>query len=668
MVSQKAIVRRRRHMSNSIVFDAALQYAAHGRSVIYIEPGTKYPRNIKGGWTQYQTATATPRQIRAWFQGKERGLCITTGAGSGYVGPDGTVYGLEIEDFDESGLYEEWCQEAGRIGLGDLITRLPAETTPSGGAHIGYLCATIEGNQKLAMRDATAPELAIDPNQRVKVRIETRGEGGLCIVAPTPPGVHPTVPERGYEMLRGSWAKIPIITPEEREQLLDIARSYQTSMTIEQSSATAKKTRAVLQTVNDDPTRPGGDLNMQADRAWWAALLTPHGWTLLYTRPDGIEMWRRPGKEGLGASATLGATGNGLYVFSTSAAPLEGQRVYNPFSAYIRLEHNGDTTAATKTLAALGYGSPTRRTGQGEQRNSDNDLLTIADDLLTQLREANAPSLRQVFQASKTFAQLSTEDWNPIKAELKAMLGDQLNLNDLEKARKEAQRQRAQRGNAAATATPETKPEIHITTEMGSVVNAAQDAILRDTGAPALFHRAHGLVFISKGGSSPHALIRPPDSPMIAEATVTYLRERMAESATFLKYDKKEDDWVSALPPEWVPDTLLARKHWTFPPLEGMISSPTMRLDGTILETQGYDHETGLFLLPHDLHFPAIPTDPAKEDAHNAAHALLEVFIDFKECVGCGVHSIASRRTHTREAVQRLAEACFRLAADAGNC
>ncbi|MEE8301540.1 MAG: phage/plasmid primase, P4 family, partial [Candidatus Tectomicrobia bacterium] len=281
---------------------------------------------------------------------------------SGSIGDDGTIYALEIKDFDESGLYEEWYQEALRIGLGDLIARLPAETTPSGGAHTGYLCATIEGNQKLAMRDAMTAELTVDPKQKVKVRIETRGEGGLCIVAPTPPGIHPENPENGYVMIQGSWADIPIITPEERQKLFALSRSYQTS-TIAPNDATAKSTstttRTPLQSVALDPAKPGDDLNMRADRAWWKTLLEPHSWKHLRTRTsDDVELWQRPGKDGPDASATLGATGNGLYVFSTSAAPLEGQRVYSPFSAYIRLEHGGDEKSAAKALAALGYGTP----------------------------------------------------------------------------------------------------------------------------------------------------------------------------------------------------------------------------------------------------------------------------------------------------------------------
>ncbi len=92
-------------MSNSIGLDAALQYAAHGRSVLYIEPGTKYPRNVKGGWKQYQTTAGTARQLHTWFQDTQRGLCIITGNISGSIGDDGTVYGLEMQDYDEPGLY-----------------------------------------------------------------------------------------------------------------------------------------------------------------------------------------------------------------------------------------------------------------------------------------------------------------------------------------------------------------------------------------------------------------------------------------------------------------------------------------------------------------------------------------------------------------------------------
>lgn len=334
----------------NLVLDAALQYEKAGRSVIYVEPKTKYP--VGQSWTQYQTTAATPDELRAWFQDTLRGLCLVTGKVSGWIGPDGTVYSLEMLDFDEPGLYEEFCEQAHKLGLSELIERLPLETTPCGGAHTGWFCATIEGSLTLAKQDATAEELAENPTKKMKIRIETRGEGGMCVVAPTPPRIHPKTPERGYDMVRGSWASIPTITPEERDWLFNIARSYRTA-TIEEGPT--KK----LDPGENDTSTPGGDYNAQATPEKWKALLEKHDWTLLYLRRDGVQIWQRPGKKRReGGSATLGKTGAGLYVFSTNADPIAGRRYYSLFSAYTKLEHGDDVKAAARALGKEGYGTP----------------------------------------------------------------------------------------------------------------------------------------------------------------------------------------------------------------------------------------------------------------------------------------------------------------------
>jgi hypothetical protein len=102
--------------------------------------------------------------------------------------------------------------------------------------------------------------------------------------------------------------------------------------------------------------RPGDDFNR---RATWGAILTPHGWRLLYER--GSEAyWRRPGKD-RGLSATTGYAGARLlYVFSSSAAPFAPATWYTPFSALALLEHNADFTEAARALALRGYGEPGR--------------------------------------------------------------------------------------------------------------------------------------------------------------------------------------------------------------------------------------------------------------------------------------------------------------------
>jgi hypothetical protein len=57
-----------------------------------------------------------------------------------------------------------------------------------------------------------------------KPLIETRGEGGYLVIAPSNGRVHPT--GKPYVLRRGGLATIAEITPEEREALWALARSF----------------------------------------------------------------------------------------------------------------------------------------------------------------------------------------------------------------------------------------------------------------------------------------------------------------------------------------------------------------------------------------------------------------------------------------------------------
>ena len=70
------------------------------------------------------------------------------------------------------------------------------------------------GNTKLASRPATADELAERPRRQVKVLIETRGEAGYAIVAPSSK-IHPTG-GRWTLLTAGGFATIAPITADRR--------------------------------------------------------------------------------------------------------------------------------------------------------------------------------------------------------------------------------------------------------------------------------------------------------------------------------------------------------------------------------------------------------------------------------------------------------------------
>ncbi|KPC93027.1 hypothetical protein ADL27_21925, partial [Streptomyces sp. NRRL F-6602] len=44
--------------------------------------------------------------------------------------------------------------------------------------------------------------------------------------------------------------------------------------------------------------------------------------------------------------------------------------------------------------------------------------------------------------------------------------------------------------------------------------------------------------------------------------------------------------------------TILGRKDWPLPHLRGIITSPVVRPDGSLLHAPGYDKTTGLYLQP----------------------------------------------------------------------
>jgi hypothetical protein len=76
-------------------------------------------------------------------------------------------------------------------------------------------------------------------------------------------------------------------------------------------------------------------------------------------------------------------------------------------------------------------------------------------------------------------------------------------------------------------------------------------------------------------------------------------------------------------------ETYLARTgQWRLPELLGIIETPIMRPDGTILNSPGYDETTGLYLCGTKC-WPAIPDSPTREDAKAGALTLLEPFCEF---------------------------------------
>lgn len=286
-------------------------------------------------WKEFQGRLPTDEERHAWRSRRHDSICIVCGTVSGNI---------EMIDFDLGGeAFEPWCARVRAVAPG-LIERLAIENTPSGGRHAVYRCQSpVAGNTKLAARRFAAdgadevtlgtkqfkPHKSPDGMWHFDVTlIETRGEGGLFLCAPSP----------GYELIQGDLAAPPTITADERDILLHCAWELD-----EAPKAPVDGPRQLI-----GGRRPGDDFN---DRGDIRPVLLRHGWTLM--KEGANELWCRPGKS-RGTSATLR---NGVfYVFSSNGAPFEPMRGYSRFAVVTLLEHEGNYKAAASALRRQGFG------------------------------------------------------------------------------------------------------------------------------------------------------------------------------------------------------------------------------------------------------------------------------------------------------------------------
>jgi putative DNA primase/helicase len=115
--------------------------------------------------------------------------------------------------------------------------------------------------------------------------------------------------------------------------------------------------------------------------------------------------------------------------------------------------------------------------------------------------------------------------------------------------------------------------------------------------------------------------------PGILPVKYPALRRAMSQSADWMRPGKKGPCLVD-VPKDVVEQVGGMVDEWPFPPLTGMISTPTLRPDGTVVAGEGYDEKTGLFLtgLPD---MPAIPDHPTQQDAIDALTLLLGLIEEF---------------------------------------
>lgn len=303
--------------------------------------GSKYPTST---WAQYQRERASRQQVEGWFGNGHAGIGIVCGAISG------NVECLDIEGRFMAESADAFAHMIDAVGLRELVARLTAgycERTPSGGVHFLYRLegATVPGSTKLAQRPATPDELAVDPKNTLPTLIETKGEGGFVIIAPSHGSTH--LNGLPWVLASGNLGTIPTISIDEREWLLSVCRSFDETPAKSATSASTKP-----------PDASGGFIDevcRQLDaEGGVAAIAKDYGWEIVDTLRDGRPLLRRPGKDS-GHSAQV-SRGGRLLVYSSSTEFDSDKKngrypTFDALDVIAMYDHGGDRVAAARVEA-----------------------------------------------------------------------------------------------------------------------------------------------------------------------------------------------------------------------------------------------------------------------------------------------------------------------------
>ena len=294
--------------SSPPILEAALSAHACGLCVIpAASDGTKRPL---GNWKQFQAQRPDEDQLVEWFADGHPGMGIVCG------GVSGQLEMLEFEGRMVSRL-PEVRERLVKAGLWEEFERLYfgyAEMTPSGGLHILYQLVDggVDGNTKIAMQPG--PE-----SEPPECLIETRGEGGFVVVAPSNGPTHKT--HQPWTLKTGGFGSIATVTRRVRDAIVDLLGSFD-QMPV--APPPVERIRPVF--------TGSGWVDKAASQLDLADEMLASGWT--YVRDDQRgQLWRRPGKD-FGVSGRINKTGR-LHVFTTSSELPAGRTTYDAVDVYL---------------------------------------------------------------------------------------------------------------------------------------------------------------------------------------------------------------------------------------------------------------------------------------------------------------------------------------------
>ena len=157
----------------------------------------------------------------------------------------------------------------------------------------------------------------------------------------------------------------------------------------------------------------------------------------------------------------------------------------------------------------------------------------------------------------------------------------------------------------------------------------AAEGALALAGLP-IYQRGHTLVRPVKQ-EVPASKGRMTVSASFVEMNEARFVDALCGCATWEKFDARAEDWVRINPPKSVAEIIMSRVgSWTFAKCIGIITTPTIRPDGSLLSEPGYDLATRLYH-EADPQIQLTPSvhNPTRANAQDALACLKALLVEF---------------------------------------
>ncbi len=175
-------------------------------------------------------------------------------------------------------------------------------------------------------------------------------------------------------------------------------------------------------------------------------------------------------------------------------------------------------------------------------------------------------------------------------------------------------------------AATETRVVIQVGPDLDRVVNEAVSALARD---PDIYKRAGELVRIVRVDAAAEGEGFNEGTPQIRGLPAATLKTRLTRTARWVTTSSTGKP-IETMPSDDVVAAVSQMGDWPrVRRLVGIVETPALRPDGSVMQEPGYDPATGFYFDPRSAKFPRVPEQPTREEAYAALCSLYEAFSDF---------------------------------------